>query len=191
MTVHDLVEKFRRFPVPSICGVIVVVCFLAYYLRMDLLTDLEVESDDVKRQLQQIEQNISHGRSLPADIAEMKRSIEELDSRLIRSAELATNLKYFYELEVTTHVTMTDLRQMATAPVSGSGKPILAGVGYSMLMSGSFHQLVAYLNELDHGRHFYRLQSVALQRVERGADSEKIAAAPLSASLNVELLAWP
>lgn len=190
MTGQDLMEKIRRYPVPSICAGIVLVCFLAYYLRMDLLTDLEIENGDVQRQLQQVEQNISHGRTLAADIAEMGRHREELDSRLIKSAELANNLKYFYELEATTHVAIADLRQGAITPVKAGSKPLVVPVGYSMLMSGNFHQLVSYINELEHGRYFYRLQSVAIQRVERSG-GEPGAVAPLSMALNLELLGWP
>ncbi len=190
MTLQDLLEKLRRFPVPSTCAAIILVCFFGYYLRMDMLTELEIESGDVERQLRQVEQNVSHGRALPADIAEMKRSVDELESRLVKGAELANNLKYFYELEVTTHVVIADLRQTAAEPVNGAGRSVLAGVGYSMMLSGSFHQIVSYLNELEHGRHFCRLRSIAVQRVERGA-SESKEPTPLSVSLNLELLAWP
>jgi len=190
MTLQDLIEKLRRFPVPTACGAIVVVCFFAFYLRMSLLTDLEIENDGVQRQMQQIEQNLTHGKSLGEHIAQMKEKVAELDARVIKPAELANNLKYFYEIEAATGVSIGDLRQSVAAPVKGAPKTILSSVDYSVLITGQFHQVVAYLNELEHGRHFYRLESINIQRSPSAATTPG-AGSPVSASLNLKLLGWP
>ena len=147
---------------PSTCGAILLVCFFAFYLRMDLVTELEIENEGVQRQVQQVEQNITHGKTLAADIEKMKEKAVELDARLIKPAELANNLKYFYEIEATTRVSIGDLRQSVSAPVKGAPKTILASVDYAVLITGSFHEIVSYINELEHGRHFYRLKSLNL-----------------------------
>lgn len=190
MTLQDLIEKLRRFPVPTTCGVIVFVCFFAFYLRMNLLTELEIENDDVQRQLQQVEQNVTHGKTLSEHITQMKEKVDELESRVIKPAELANNLKYFYELEATTHVAIGDLRQTVAAPVKGAPKTILTGIDYSVLITGQFHQVVSYLNELEHGRFFYRLESINLQR-GRAEGTAASVMTPVSVSLNLELLGWP
>lgn len=189
MTTQDLTEKIQRYPVPTSCAVIVIVCFFAFYLRMNLLTDLEIENDDVQRQMQQVEQNITHGKTLANDIAQMKAKTAELDARIIRPAELATNLKYFYEIEANTHVTIVDLRQSIPAPAKGAAKTILGAVDYSVLVNGRFDQAISYLNELEHGRHIFRIDSLNLQR--GSSDRAAPSATPLSMSLNLQLLAWP
>lgn len=188
MTLQDLIEKIRRFPVPTACGAIIVVCFFAYYLRMNLLTDLTIENDEAQMQLQQVEQNVTYGRTLNADIALMNEKVTELDARIIKPAELATNMKYFYEIEAATHVTIADLRQSVTPPAKGAPKTILYPVDYSVEVNGRFDQTIAYLNELEHGRHFYRLQSFNLVR---GRADGNAGTAPLTMSLNLQLLGWP
>jgi len=191
MTLQDLIEKLRRFPVPTACGAIVLVCFFAFYLRMNLLTDLEIENDTVQRQLQQVEQNITHGKTLGEHIEQMKAKVAELDSRVIKPAELANNLKYFYEIEATTRVSIGDLRQSVAAPVKGAPKTILSAVDYSVLITGQFHEVVSYLNELEHGRYFYRLESINLQRGRSDGTGTKSKADPVTMSLNLKLLGWP
>jgi len=189
MTAQDLIEKLRHYPVPSTCGAILLLCFFAFYLRMDLVTDLEIENEEVQRQVQQVEQNITHGKTLAADIAKLKEKVDDLDSRLIKPAELANNLKYFYEIEAITRASIGDLRQSVSAPAKGAPKTILASVDYAVLITGSFHEIVAYLNELEHGRHFYRLKSLNLQRGR--AEPGTARTTPVSMSLNLELLGTP
>ena len=189
MTLQDLAEKLRRYPIPSTCGAIVLVCFFAFYLRMSLLTDLEIENDGVQRELQQVEHNVAHGRTLAEHITEMKDRTAALDARIIKTDELANNLRYFYEIEASTRVAIGELRQNVSVPAKGAPKTILAGVDYTVQLSGRFHEIVAYLNELEHGRHFYRLKSFNLQRgrIEPSGANP----APVALSLNLELLAWP
>jgi Tfp pilus assembly protein PilO len=192
MTLQDLVEKLRRFPVPTTCGAIVLVCFFAFYLRMDLITDLDIENDDVQRQVQQVEQNLTHGRTLEKHIAEMDAKVAEFNLRVIKPAELANNLKYFYEIEATTRVSIADLRQNVNTPAKGASKTILANVDYSVLVTGRFDQVLSYLNELEHGRHFYRLDGFNLQRGrQEGAPSDPTGPGPVTMSLNLQLLGWP
>jgi hypothetical protein len=192
MTLQDLVEKLRRYPVPTSCGAIVLVCFFAFYLRMSLITDLEIENDNVQRQVQQVDQNLSNGRTLEKHILEMEAKVKEFDARVIKPAELANNLKYFYEIEASTHVSIADLRQSAAPPAKGASKSILIGVDYSVLVTGRFDQVLSYLNELEHGRHFFRLESFNLQRggeQNRTADAKGPGAVTMS--LNLQLLGWP
>lgn len=189
MTLQDLIEKLRRYPVPTICGAIVLACFFSFYLRMNLLVDLEIENDEAQRQVQQVEQNINHGKTLAADIDLMKKKVEELDARIIKPAELATNLKYFYEIEAATGVSIADLRQSVTPPAKGAPKTILGSVDYTVQVNGRFDQIIAYITELERGRHFYRLESLAIQRGR--ADTATPAATPVTMSLNLDLLGWP
>ncbi|MBE2214547.1 MAG: hypothetical protein IAE82_11805 [Opitutaceae bacterium] len=193
MTFQDLVEKLRRYPVPSACGAIVIVCFFAFYLRMNVITDLEIENDEVQRQAQQVDQNLTHGRTLDKHIAEMEAKTTELDARIVKSAELANNLKYFYEIEATTRVSIADLRQTVNPPAKGAPKTILSGVDYAVLITGRFDQVVSYINELEHGRHFFRLESFNLQRgrQESAAGTAATGPGPVTMSLNLKLLGWP
>lgn len=189
MTFQDLAEKLRRYPIPSACGLIVFVCFFAFYLRMNLLTDLDIENGAVQSQVDQVEKNVQDGRTLSADLEKMKAAMATFDTRVIRPAELADNLKYFYELEAATQTSIADLRQSIPAPVKGAPKAILSPVEYSVIVNGRFDQVISYISELERGRHFYRLKGVSIQR---GRDEPgKVGGTPLVMSLNLELLGWP
>lgn len=192
MTLQDLVEKLRRFPVPTSCAAIVIVCFFAFYLRMSLITDLEIENDDVQRQAQQFDQNQTHGRTLEKHIADMEAKVAEFNTRVIKPAELANNLKYFYEIEASTRVSIADLRQSVTAPGKSAAKTVVLGIDYSVLVTGRFDQALSYLNELEHGRHFFRLESFNMQRGRQEAPTEGPAGpGAVTMSLNLQLLGWP
>lgn len=186
MTAQDLIEKVKRYPVPAVCGAIVLVCFIAFYLRMNLLTDLEITQDDITRQADLVETNRVSGANLEEHLVQMRAQAAELESRIIRHSELANNLEYFYRLESETGVSLADLRQNPPAPPArGAPKTAFTGIGYSVVLSGSFAQAVAYVSELENGRCLYRLESFNLQRVKEGNQDT------LSLALNLELLGWP
>lgn len=186
MKLQDLIEKFKRFPVPSICGGIILVCFLAFYLRMELISDLEIRQDEASRQANQVDTNIVAGASLEDHVAQMRAKVGELNERVVRPLELATNHKYFYSIESETGVRLADLRQNPPAPpAKGTVKPTFIGVGYNVVLSGTFAQAVAYLSELENGPRLYHLKSFDLQR-GREANQPTVTLA-----LNLELLGLP
>lgn len=183
MNTADLVEKIRRYPVPALSGLIVLICFLAYYFRMDLITDLESRHDDVLDQRGQVDLNLVAGASLADHLEQMRAHFADLKARVVQPSELAENLNYFYQIDARTGVSAIDLKQNAP-----SDQPVpqnkLGPVGYSVSLNGRFAQIVSYFNEFEHGSRFYRLRSF---RLERGRDANQ---AMVALSLNLELLGW-
>jgi Tfp pilus assembly protein PilO len=184
MTAQDLIEKLRRYPVPTMCGVIVVACLLAYYFRSDLTTELEDQQNDVMRQVAQVDFNIGAGANLDDHLAQMRSKSAELEGRIIKQSELANNLKYFYQFESATGVSMADLRQLMATVIKGE-KPLYIGVPYSLNLSGTFPQIVSYLNELESGEHFYRLKTFSLSRGRESTHNT------VNLVVNLELAGWP
>lgn len=183
MTTADLIEKFRRFPIPSIAAAVVLACFLANYFRVDLLSDLEAELNDVRDQREQIDMNLVVGSTLEEHAVEMRARVAELDARVVQPAELAQNMNYFYQLESATGVGLSDLKQnvLAEKPVP---KNQLGGISYTISLSGQFPQVIGYFNELERGSRFFRLKNFNLQR---GRETTQ---ASVSVTLDFELLGW-
>jgi Tfp pilus assembly protein PilO len=183
MTAADLIERLRRYPIPTISAAVVLACFLAYYFRMDLLTDLEDQRNEVLNQRDQVDLNLVAGATLAEHAAEMRARFGELGARIVQPSELADNMNYFYQLESNTGVSLIDLRQnvVAEKPVARNR---LAGVGYTISLSGQFPQVIGYLDELENGSRFFRLRDFSLQR---GRETTQ---ASVALTLNLELLGW-
>ncbi|RME67637.1 MAG: hypothetical protein D6781_12805 [Verrucomicrobia bacterium] len=185
MTTQDLIERIKRYPI--VCGsvIVLIACFLAYYFRMDLISDLEARHDEVAAKLMRVEHNLVAGTNLEEDLEAARAYVAKLEERVVRPSELALNLKYFYQFESETGVSLADLRQLAETDKGGKKNTVFRGVGYSAIVSGTFHQIVAYFDELESGPRIYRLKSFTLQRGRETAKST------VNLSINLELLGWP
>ena len=177
-------EKFRRYPIPAISGAIVVLCLLAYYFRIDLISDLDARQSEVLDQRNQVDLNLVAGGNLAEHMAEMRDRFAALQERVVQPSELATNLNYFYQVESATGVGLGDLKQNAPSD-RPAPKSELSGIGYSLTMSGQFKQIVAAFNELENGTRLYRLRNFNLER-----SREASSGAALQLSLNLDLLGW-
>ncbi len=183
MTTEDLVERIKRHPLQIACGAIVLACALLYYFRMDVISNIETSLDDATRKSNRVEDNIAAGASLDDHLSTMNAFVSQLGPRLVHPADLADNLKYFYKLESETGVTLGDLRQ--SAPGAKGKDSLFVGVGYDVMLSGTFPQVVSFINELEHGERFFRLRNFNLQR---GRD---VGRPTLMLSMNIELLGAP
>jgi hypothetical protein len=125
------------------------------------------------------------GSKLDDHLEEMRGMAAQLDERVVRPAELAQNLNYFYGLEAATGVSLQDLRQGDPTPVKGVENPPYSGVGYYVLLSGAFAPVVGYFDELENGPRLYQLSSFNLQQ-GRDAAMEQV-----TLSLNLRLLGQP
>jgi Tfp pilus assembly protein PilO len=183
MTGQDLMEKFRRYPIPTISVVIVLLCLVAYYFRIDLISDLDARQSEVLDQRNQVDLNLVAGGNLAEHMNEMRTRFAALEERVVQPYDLASNMNYFYQLESNSGVGLGELKQNAS-----SDKPVpknkLGGVGYTVSMTGSFAQIVGAFNELENGQRFYRLRHFNLER------GREVNGSVIQLSLNLELLGW-
>ena len=191
MTTADLIEKLKRYPVPSISAAVVLLCLITFYFQLDLVDNLKTRRDEIDDEAVRMEDNIVAGNNLEEQLREMKTRLEDLNSRLIEPLELAENLKYFYSFESATGVSLADLRQNTAPPPAKGGKGggkssgHLEGIGYTVTLSGTFAQAVAYFDELENGRRLYRLRNFQLQR------GREVNQSAITLALNLELLGTP
>jgi Tfp pilus assembly protein PilO len=183
MTTADLVEKLRRYPIPSVSAIVVLVCLLVLYFRIDVVPDLKARLGEVQDQRVQVDLNVVAGATLGDHLAEMRERFAALDARVVQPSELATNMNYFYQLESDTGVSLIDLRQNVTAE-KPAPKTQLVGIGYSISLAGSYAQVIGYLNELETGTRLYRLRNFNIQR------GRELNQSAVTLGLNLELLGW-
>ena len=183
MTGEDIKEKFRRYPIPTISGAIVLLCCLAYYFRIDLISDLDARQSDVAEQRILVDLNLVAGGNLAEHMVDMRARFAALEERVVQPYDLANNMNYFYQLESNTGVGLGELKQNASSD-KPAPKNALGGVGYALTMSGSFAQIVAAFNELENGSRFYHLRNFNLER------GREVNSAVIQLALNLELLGW-
>lgn len=186
MTTQDLIEKLKQYPIPTFCGMVILAAALNFYFRMDMLTELDLEREKANLHARQVEDNLVAGKTLEDHVEQTRVILENLEDRVVYHSELATNLKYFYELESATGVSLSNLRQGQPESGSSGDRTRLVGIDYSVSLSGSFAQIVAYFDELENGRLIYKLKNFNLQRGRDDSSGNTV-----TLSLNLQLLGWP
>jgi len=187
MTGSDLIVLLKKQPVGVACGVISVLCGVTLYLGSDSIEVAKAKAEEVQKQNQVMLTNVrnSAGLSLAQQTAAMQQAAKQLESRLVKANQLATNLQYFYRLESDTGVKLTDVRQNQVGRAAGAG--LYIGIPYSVTFQGSFKQVMEFLQRLEGGKHFSKYSTVSFNKAA-GAETS---AGLLSVSLNIELLGTP
>lgn len=182
MTNAQLMALIRKQPIGFACGLIALICAVVLYFRSDLIAQSQAESETQSALAARSLTNIRNAANLPEQLAEAQALTKELDGRLMRGSQLASNLQYFYKLETENGVKLIDLRQ---GTVSAAKKGAYTGVPYNLAVQGSYAQVIQFLARLEAGRHFCRFTSATFNK--------SVAAGPeaMTVSVNIELLGTP
>lgn len=168
-------KKCKSYPVASVAAAVTILLILAIYLRGTANADLQQRFEEATRSWKSMEENVfKNSVNLETHLESAKAVTQDVEERLIRPAQLAQNYQYFYRLEASTGIKIQNLQQQALAsqeaPQNGSkerGKkppPLFSKVQYGMNLTGDFTQILEILHALEHGPHFYQLNTFSLQR---------------------------
>lgn len=185
----DLIATVKKHPVGVACGVICLVCGGLLYFRSGKIDEYRAEYDAKSGEASAILANVRNSEKLAAQVTEIQAFSKELDSRLMRTGQLAANLQYFYKLEAETEVKLIDVKQ-GNSPKAG--KSLYVGIPFSVSAQGSFKQVLAFLQKLENGPHFCRFTSGNFGKTTTGAESA--AGGDLTGttlSINLEVLGVP
>lgn len=193
MTGADLLALVRKQPVAFACGVAIVAAAAALFIRGDAVDQAQTEFQNKERELQKIDLNVRATAGLAEATAEMTEAGSRFDARLIRAAQLANNLQFFYRLEKETGLQLVDVRQLPIpAAKRGEARGAFAPVPFAVTVQGTFAQVHDFLRHLEAGPHFLRFTHVALTKSATGGESGVgPAGGLLSGSINLEMLGTP
>lgn len=183
MNSAELVATFKKQPIGFACGAICVVCAVLLYFRGDKIEENQAEFKAKSAEATKILDNVRNSEKLPAQVAETQALAKEMESRLIRAGQLAVNLQYFYKLEAETEVKLLDIRQ-GTLPKGG--KTLYMGIPFNVAVTGSFKQVLLFLQKLETGPHFCHFLSVNFVKAAGTSGT-----AGITLTLNIELLGLP
>ena len=189
ITPKEILAFVKRYPVGVVCGLVGVIMLAGLYLRSDRADDLSDQSKQLEEQSKKILGEIRNGANIAEQYAALSAKTKDLDSRLIRGSERALNQRYFYRIESDTGVKEVNLQQTSSGAEPGKGdKRLYCGIGYSVIVTGDFRQILDFVGKIESGQYFYRLISAT---VSRKAGDAAGAAPVITLSLNIELLGLP
>jgi hypothetical protein len=181
MKAQDIVDFVKRHTTPCVSLAIIVVTLIVAYFRMDVNTELEGKYQTVSAEGATVMNNIVNGSGLQEHVRTIRAQSSELESRMVRPAELAKNLQYFYRLESETGGKLGELRQVPLANIPSS-KGSFQPVDYSLVVTADFPVLIDYLQRLEVGVYYYRMKNFSLQH------SRESTRRMLVMAMNIELL---
>jgi len=188
MTSADLLAYIKKQPVGFICGALCVIIGALLYWRSDKIDENQTEFEARAAERTKILANVRNSENLPKQVADLQALSKEMDSRLIRTGQLAVNLQYFYKLEAENEVKLLEIRQ--GTPPKGA-KSLYVGIPYTVNVQGTFKQVIAFLQHLEAGPHFCRFTVVSFNKAGGATADPGGLTADMTLTLNLELLGLP
>lgn len=182
MTGADLAAILKKHPIGVVCGLIAIASGVLLYLHSGDIALSQAENEARTAEAKKMIANVSNSKDLAKQVAEVQALSKELESRLMRAGQLAVNLQYFYKLEAENEVKLADVRQ---GGVNKNTKMQYATVPFSVTVQGTFPQLVNFLNRLQAGRHFCRVNAATFNKSGGDTGTE------MTLTLNLDILGQP
>lgn len=181
MTSADILTLLKKHPVGFGCGLLSIICGILLYLRSGNITVSQAELQASSAQATKMIANVRNASGLPEQLAEIQALGKEVEGRLMKAGQLAVNLQYFYKLETETEVKLLDVRQGAGPR---NPKTLYMGVPFNVSVQGPYSNVMNFLNRVQNGRHFCRINGATFAKVGETGDTMTLA-------LTLELLGQP
>ncbi|ACB73931.1 hypothetical protein [Opitutus terrae] len=181
----DFVAFLKRNPISVGCGVLSLILAIAIFYRSSAVPEAMTTLDEKSREGARLATNLRNATQLPEQLEQLNTAVKAIDARLVRAADLAQNLQYFYRLEAETGVKLIDLRQNQTAASAKPAAGALGGVGFTISMQGEYFALLEVIRRLENGTHYARVINCNL----RGSGPDRTG--PVNLAMDVELLGMP
>jgi hypothetical protein len=181
----DLSILIKKHPIVVTCTLVSLISGVVFYYQGDTLEDLKSQVVDKAKQSQTVQSNVRNSVGLPQHVEGIQKATKQLESRLLKASQLATNLQYFYRLESETGVKITDVRQNQLGRSSGGA--LFVGVPYTVTFQGSFKNVMEFMQRIESGKHLSKFSTVSFSKAA-GAEPQN---GLLSVSMNIELLGTP
>lgn len=171
----------RKHPVLCVCGLVSVILLAVIYQRSDLSSAQQAELAQKNEDIKRYRANLANSAQLAEQVETVVKANQLVRDRAIHPGDLAKNLQYFYHIEAETGVKYSELRPGATAASKGGAAGIYVPVNFNLTVTGDFPKIITFLRQLEHGEHFYRLNTMTATQTT----------AEVILNLNIDLLGQP
>ncbi len=183
MTNQELAAFVKKNPITVGCGLLSLALAVGIYFRGDLIPAAEAELAQKSAEGERYAANIRNGDQLKEQYTVLLAASKEIDARALRVSQFGANSQFFYKLESEAGVKLADPSQ--TTRTAAKGKTLFVPVAFSVSAQGDLPRLVYFLRLLEGGARYSRVLSASINQAGTNR------AAPLSLTLNVELLGLP
>jgi hypothetical protein len=153
-----------RFPFCATCVVgSLLLAGASVWLRLDL-HDLETRQQDHARDGDTMLKLIARGSQLRSELATVRAASQRITESLVVEKNIPENFWYFYKIEQDTQVKLTELQQRPAALPNTGAPTTYNRVPFSLRLTGTFRATIAYLQRLETGPRFGRINSFQLLR---------------------------
>lgn len=185
MTSGELIASIKKNPISVGCGVLCLALGAGIYFRSSLIAEAEAELAQKTAEADRYDANIKNSAQLKEQNEALIAANKEVDSRIIRAGQLATNYQYFYKIVAESGVKLIDQRQGAVSAGAKTGKNAYTPVGFSVSVQGDLNQIVHFLALLESGARYGRVLTATC--TVPGNDRSSL----LTLNLSLELLGVP
>jgi hypothetical protein len=176
----ELGRLAQRYPFCAACILLsAVLAAASLFLRGDLV-DFETLQQTRSHEGGRMLGFISRGAQLRSETAIIRAAAQRITENLVVEKNIPENFWYFYKIEQDTQTKLTELQQRPDTGTPTAYKR----VPYSLRVTGGFRPVIAYLQKLETGSRFGRINSFVLQR-------QAAPAGGLLLVLDLDLLAFP
>ncbi len=161
----------RRNLFAVVCSAIIVVLLgTGWWLWHDLHTQEETLQARTLQGEAELE-TIAMSPLLREALAQTRTAVDRINRNLAVESNLADNLWYFYKLEEQTKARIRGLNQLATSGPGQDDRAEYKPIPYTMEVSGTFAQVMDFLQSLESGPRLVKVRGFNFRRSESGGDA--------------------
>lgn len=180
---QQLLDAARRYLFATVCIILFVLLGIGdifLWRRRDQLA----ETNERKRLEGEAMLLSLNGQSrIMAQSATIDEALAYINKNLVSEADLAGNLDYFYQIEKSAKIRLSNLSQLSSQP--GGEEEAYRAIPFSLRLSGAYPQILDFLHELETGPRLLRVKSY------RFSQTDPSVADGLSLDLTIEMLGRP
>jgi Tfp pilus assembly protein PilO len=173
----------RRYPLALASVGVAFVLIAVVLVRGSGLTEARDQLELKQTEAQKAERNQRNAAGIEQHLDALNANVARLESMLVGVDDVSGNQGYFYRLESSTGVRVSVLRPTGVVKDYARGG-VYQAAGFSVVVQGSYPQVVAFLRALENGGRLYRLIDFTLQR----SSEQKASASTPEVALNLNLL---
>lgn len=183
----DLLQQFlssaRRYPVVVISCILIVILGVADFFLWQHRNERAENYERTRQEGETMLLSLNGQARITVQSTTVAVALAYIDKNLTLESDLAGNLDYFYQIEKSARIRLTNLSQLSSQP--GGEEEVYRAIPFSLRLTGAYPQVLAFLHALETGPRLLRVKNY------RFAQTDAAAAEGLSLDLTVEMLGRP
>jgi Tfp pilus assembly protein PilO len=177
LQLEGFVLVIRRYRYATGCVIAAIVLGAAAWYLWGEVEELEATRLERSREGEAMLAQLVTGSTQRQELAAVREATKRIEENL-QGENLAENYQYFYKIEEKTKARLPELHQLNSPPTDTS--PLYRRVPYTLRVSGTYEQVLAFLQALETGPKLASVTSFNFSRASSGN--------VLSLELNLEML---